>query len=201
MSFLRDCLTLPCQAAAPRPLQLPLAMGRWPMHQTVHPESRGQHLASQPRTLATLTNPEPCFVLSGPWEPVGWGSVSGNWKRRPVLPRGAGLAAMVNPACGATEPQLRLEVPVLANPPRFQGHADREGRVNASVPEPENLPHLESLSSWEVKEVFSRGCFTFIPLERTWSSSDTFPGTGPDCGAENSFATCHLPSTRSFRDI
>lgn len=57
--------------------------------------------------------------------------------------------------------------------------------------------HVESLSSLDVKEFFSRGCFGFIPLKRTWSFSDTFPQTGARLsGREYScLATCHLPST------
>lgn len=60
-----------------------------------------------------------------------------------------------------------------------------------------NQPHLESLSSWEAKEFFSRGGFSLIPLRELGLPPTPSLGLGPDCGAGNSPATCKLPSTRS----
>ena len=57
-----------------------------------------------------------------------------------------------------------------------------------------NQPHLESLSSWEAKEFFSRGGFSLIPLRELGLLPTPCLGLGPDCRAGKSPAACKLPS-------
>lgn len=95
-------------------------------------------------------------------------------------------AAEGSPLYGAPKPQLRLEVPVTANPLRFKDMQKEKASVNPSFLELENQPQLESLSFWEVKE-FVKSFLQFhtfeknsvllhlLPWDRGQAIEDSFP--------------------------
>lgn len=203
VSFLRDPPTLLCRVVASQPLQLHSAVGSWPGGQIVHPEGGGHDLAPQPRTLATLTNPDSHNAHLQPWEPAGRTATPGAAEGGPCC-QGEGAGTHGEPTVWGPQSPNRGW--------RFQsqqillGSKDTQKEKAGDNPrflEPENQPHLESLSFWEVKEFVSRGCFSFIPLKRTWSSSTSFPGTGarlwrivfPLCLDRTRFFPGHLSST------